>query len=132
MKVVLDTNVLVAAGFEKESASARIVEAVRAGGVTLVWDEATAAETRHILAKIPPLNSDEFADLYRPQDRYAGVTRLDEMTEIEDPADRKFAALAVATGAVLVSNDDHLLGVRTRIDAEVVTPSEFVARYLDQ
>ena len=39
--VVLDTNVLVAAGFNPRSASARIVNAVKQGKLHMLWNEAT-------------------------------------------------------------------------------------------
>jgi predicted nucleic acid-binding protein len=131
MKVVLDTNVLVAAGFEECSASSRIVDAVRAGRIALIWDASTRAETRRVLRQIPPLSWEAFADLYSPDGRYDGPTPLAEMAAVRDSADRKFAALAVATGAVLLSNDDHLLSARDRIHADVLKPAQFLEQYLD-
>jgi predicted nucleic acid-binding protein len=132
MKVLLDTNVLVAAAFRRDGASARIVEAVRAGTLELVWNEATRAETRHVLRQIPPLNWEEFSDLFRPECRYDGRTRPDEMAAVADPADRKFAALAAATSAVLVTNDDHLLDARHQLTVDVLRPPDFVRRHLAQ
>ena len=43
-EVVLDTNVFVAAGFNRGSHSAWLVEAVRDGRLRMVWDNATRAE----------------------------------------------------------------------------------------
>ncbi len=129
-KVVLDTNILVAAGFERRSSSAQIVQAVRADRIVLTWDEPTLAETRHILRKIPPLRWEAFADLYTAEGRHAGDVPPTGFDMIADPADRKFAALAVAADAVLVSNDDHLLGVSDRLPLTVLTPGAFIRRFL--
>jgi predicted nucleic acid-binding protein len=49
---------------------------------------------------------------FRPEWKYTGATGPDAFGEVEDPDDRKFAALAAASGAVLVTNDRHLLAHR--------------------
>jgi predicted nucleic acid-binding protein len=56
-------------------------------------------------------------------------THPERFALIEDPNDLKFAALAAAAGAILVSNDDHLLSQRDRLEIEVLTPAELMARY---
>jgi predicted nucleic acid-binding protein len=123
--VVLDTNVLVAAGFNPRSASARIVDAVKRGELRMVWNDATRREIERIVRKIPPLRAKAVTPLFRPEDRATVPTHPERFAEIPDPDDRKFAALAEATGAVLISNDEHLLGHRDRMNLTVVTPSEF-------
>lgn len=127
--VVLDTNVLVAAAFEPASASARIVEAVRGGRLRIVWADSTKRENERILRKIPPIEWERFADLFYEEARYEGDIDEAGVSYIPDPTDRKFAALAEATGAVLVSNDDHLLQQRERGKTPILTPSEFWNRY---
>jgi predicted nucleic acid-binding protein len=123
--VVLDTNVLVAAGFNPRSASAKIVDAVKRGELHMVWNDATRREIEHIVRKIPPLRARAVAPLFRPEDRVTIPTHPERFAEIPDPDDRKFAALADATGAVLISNDEHLLSHRDRMSLTVLTPSEF-------
>jgi uncharacterized protein len=123
--VVLDTNVLVAAGFNPHSASAKLVHAVKHGELRMVWNDATRREIERILHQIPPLRANAVADLFRPADRFTGPTRAERFAEIPDPDDRKFAALAHAAGATLISNDEHLLGHRNRMGLTVLTPSEF-------
>lgn len=125
--VVLDTNVFVAAGFNPRSRAARVIEAVREGSLRLVWDEATFRETRRILEKIPPLSWSDFRGLFRDADRYTGPVASSSFGFIPDPEDRKFAALAAAAGATLVSQDEHLLGIRNNENApRILTPGEFV------
>lgn len=124
--VVVDTNVFVAAGFNRASASAKIVAAVRAGDLRMAWSDATRREAERILRKIPPLSADEFLDLFRAGDRVDGVLDTSGFENVPDSEDRKFAALAVATGAILVSNDDHLLRASGG-GLTVVSPAGFAA-----
>ena len=126
--VVLDTNVLVAAGFRRGSASARVLDAVRRGALRLVWDGATRRETERIVRKIPPLSWDAVAPLFRPADEWTGPTDPRAFALVPDPDDRKFAALAAAAGATLVTMDDHLLADRDRLAATVLTPGELLRR----
>ncbi len=123
--VILDTNVFVAAGFSERSASARIIEAVREGRLRLVWDEATQREIKYIVRKISRLAWEHFADLFREVDRFPGDTQPEHFNYITDPDDRKFAALAAATGATLISNDAHLLQPCADLAMSVLTPGEF-------
>jgi predicted nucleic acid-binding protein len=127
--VILDTNVFVAAGFNPRSAAAKIVDAVKQGQLRMVWNDATRREIEHIMQQIPPLRAHSVSDLFRPPERYTAPTHPDRFAFIPDPDDRKFAALANATGAILISNDDHLLGYRHRIDLTVLTPSVFWRRW---
>lgn len=123
--VVLDTNIFVAAGFNPGSSSAHILEAVEAGDLRLVWDEATRRETEAIVRQIPPLSWARWAGLFRDQDRYEGDTHPQRFTFVTDPDDRKFAALAAASGATLITNDEHLLEHREAGGLVVRTPAGF-------
>jgi len=122
--VVLDTNVFVAAGFNPRSASARIVDAVKQGKLRMVWNDATRREIEHILHQIPPLRAMAVADLFHPANRFTAAVHPEWFSSIPDPDDRKFAALAHAAGATLISNDQHLLRYRGERDLTVLTPGE--------
>jgi predicted nucleic acid-binding protein len=124
--VVIDTNLFVAAGFNPASDAARVLAAIRAGGLRLVWNASTRRETESIVGKIPPLAGTDLSDLSRPNGRYDGPTRPDAFASVPDPDDRKFAALAAATGAVLLTRDRHLLDGRPHSEVVVLTPGEFV------
>jgi uncharacterized protein len=130
--VILDTNVFVAAGFNPKSSSAKIVEAVRQGRLPMVWNEATRRETEMIMRKIPPLRAKPIDDLFRAEHRYDGPTHPERFSEVPDPDDRKFAALAHATGATVVSNDEDLLGYSGPLELTVLMPGEFWKRYKDE
>jgi uncharacterized protein len=127
-KVVLDTNILVAAGFNPASHSARLLDLIRKNEISLVWNEATRRESRRVLDQIPPINWEEVEDIFTPENEFKGTTRPEDFGMVADPDDRKFAALAAASGAILVSNDDHLLSVRHRLTVQVLTPAELFAQ----
>ena len=125
--VVLDTNIIVAAGFRPTSASGRLVARVRAGDLRMVWSAATRAEIEHVVHRVPPLRAFPLADLFRDNDRHGADGAEPDgdaprLMAIEDPDDRKFAALAIAAGAILVSNDDHLLTARASLHCPVLRP----------
>jgi predicted nucleic acid-binding protein len=125
-RVVLDTNVFVAAGFNPGSHSAYIIQAIRRGEIDLIWNAATRTESEAIVRRIPPLSWGRFADLFRPEGEQTDGPHPGEFAAISDPDDRKFAALAAHTGAILISNDDHLLSSREHAGFRVMSPSEFV------
>jgi putative PIN family toxin of toxin-antitoxin system len=130
--VVLDTNIFIAAAFKPRSASGRIIEAARGGRFRVVWDERTKAETKKLVTQIPPTRS-QWPELERvfmaankhhtaiPPEAFAGT--------ISDPDDRKFAALAEDTGAIIITNDDDLLGTKDQTGLPVMTPGAFWKEY---
>ena len=126
--VVIDTNVFVAAGFNAKSASARILASIRERRLQLVWNEPTRRETRFVLRRIPPLGGEKFADLFAPEGEFTGRVDPGNFIFIEDPDDRKFAALSAAAKVPLVTNDHHLLAHRNHQGFDVLTPRALLAR----
>jgi uncharacterized protein len=124
-KVVLDTNVFVADGFNPGSHSARLVAAVRDGRLRMVWNDTTRAEVEHVMRQIPGLSWERIADLFRSEDRFAGATNPRQFRFVPDPADRKFAALADAVKAPLITSDAGLLHAGGLMRVPVLKPSEF-------
>lgn len=127
-EAVFDTNVFVAAGFRRSSASAQLLALVRAGKIRLVWDEPTRRETRNVLRRIPRLSWEEVEDLFTEGGAHRGGTEPGGFGRVTDATDRKFAALAAAAGVPLVSSDHDLLEHRGDPGFEVRTPGEMVAR----
>jgi predicted nucleic acid-binding protein len=127
-EVVLDTNVFVAAGFNPGSHSARLIEAVRDGRLRMVWDDATHAEIEQVMRQIPRLSWARVADLFRAEDRFGGSTQPEAFGFVPDPADRKFAALADAVRAPLITSDAGLLNAGGQMTVPVLKPSEFARR----
>lgn len=129
VRLVIDTNVFVGAGFSPGSHSAAILQRVERGEWVMVWNRRTRSETRAVLTRVPPLSWERVEPLFRPEHEFAGPTYPERYTIVDDPDDREFAALAAATGAVVVSSDEHLLGVREWLDVPVLTPGELMNRY---
>jgi predicted nucleic acid-binding protein len=123
--VILDTNVFVAAGFNKRSASANLLDRVRSGELRMIWNKATRAEIEHILGQIPGLSRRDAKKLFRREGHFRGRTHPHRFRYVPDPADRKFAALADASKTPLVSSDDDLLAGRRRARIPIQTPVEF-------
>lgn len=124
---IFDTNVFVASGFNLRSASARLIDEVRAGHIILVWSEATRGETRSVLTRIPRLRWVDVAPLFTSEGKQRCGLNETAATFVVDPEDRKFAALAMLSGAPLVSADQHLLIHRDRLN--VVPPGEFLRSF---
>jgi predicted nucleic acid-binding protein len=128
LSLVLDTNVFVSAAFNPASHSARIIRQAEQGRWRIVWNEDTRRETLRILSAIPPISAEQFASVFKEENRFPGETHPERFSLVEDPDDRVFAGLAAATGAILVTSDDDLLSVRDRLDVEIVTPGELLRR----
>jgi predicted nucleic acid-binding protein len=126
--VVIDTNVFVAAGFNPRSASARILQGVREGRFRLIWNEPTRCETEMILRRIPRLDWESIADLFRPEGEFTGPVDPEAFAAIEDPDDRKFAALSAAARAPLVTSDKPVLAQSSAAGIEALTPTAFLER----
>jgi putative PIN family toxin of toxin-antitoxin system len=127
-KVILDTNVLVATGFNRSSSAARIIQAIEDGQLEMVWNEATRREVKKALQQIPPLAWDRIESLFKRRSEFKGETP-GSYTFVKDPDDRKYAALAAASGAILITSDADLLSVRNALDAAVMTPKEYMEHW---
>lgn len=123
-RVVLDTNVFIAAAFNNNSASAQIIELVRKGAIEHVWHMRTRAETRALMRKIPPIDFEAYADVFLEKQRYAEKLWEDVFHKVPDPEDRKFAALAQQADAVVITNDEHLLAAANAVP--VIKPGVFM------
>jgi predicted nucleic acid-binding protein len=64
----------------------------------------------------------------RSEDRFGGSTHPEAFAFVPDPADRKFAALADAVHAPLVTSDAGLLNASGQMSVAVLRPSEFARR----
>jgi uncharacterized protein len=126
--VVLDSNVLIAAAFRPGSDSGRIVDAVRSGRLRLVWDEATRRESEALFRRIPPISWDAVGDLFVEEGHFGGEVVPADFPVVPDPDDRKFAALAAASGAVLVTADAALLRATRQRLPKAAAPGEFARR----
>jgi putative PIN family toxin of toxin-antitoxin system len=125
-RIVLDTNVLVAAAYASRSASRRIVDACLAGDLVAVASPAIKREYELILARA--VRADEYQG---PLDELLAGLELIEPSETprlvpEDREDDKFLAAAVTGSAGwIVTNDRHLLGLDPHGPIRIVPSGRF-------
>jgi putative PIN family toxin of toxin-antitoxin system len=130
-RIVLDTNVLVAAAYAPGSSSRKIVEASLAGRLEVVVSPAVLKEYHAILPRAvrKPEGYDQILRLLEQ----AKVAQLASVPKVvaEDPDDDKFVATAVAGGVdALVTNDRHLLALDPHQTIRILRPATF-ARHLE-
>ncbi|MBE7558134.1 putative toxin-antitoxin system toxin component, PIN family [bacterium] len=137
MRIVPDTNLLVAHLLGRRSASAEIVHLWREGRLEFGMSRPLLAEIRSIIAK-PYMQTSCRVPAARIQDlldalweRSVRARQLPRLTIVrDDPSDNILLATAAATAAdYVVTNDRHLLHVRGYENVEVITPGEFLRRH---
>lgn len=129
-KVVLDNNLFVAAYWNPQSASARIIQACREGRLSAVASAAVRREITRTLGQMPV--EEEYrravARLLRRAEAVDASESLAGMIPA-DPEDEKYLECAVAAGAdYLVSSDRHLLTLGNVRGVEIVSPSALARR----
>ena len=134
MRVVLDTNVLVAALITKGTPPDRLYQAWLRGEVDVVTCEAQVAELAAVL-KRPRLqrflDADEAAAIVENIDTRAIVLADPPAVELSpDPKDNPILAAALAGKAELIVSDDkrHMLALGTAAGIPIVTARQAVDR----
>ena len=109
MRIVIDTNALVAARWAPSGAASRLLDLCIEGKVTVLLTPEIERENRNILRKVKP--SEEFWErLERLYSKALPTEPGPRLTVCEDPADDKFLECAVAGQAdYIISSDRHLL-----------------------
>ena len=131
MRVVLDTNVLVAGLLSAAGPPGWIVEAVLAGDLEPALDGAIRQEYEEILRRpefgFPPARID---DILAALDQFGFVVTAAAPWPIPlpDRDDEPFLAVARASACVLVTGNLRHFPLRSRGDVTVLSPREFVDR----
>lgn len=131
MRVVIDTNVLVAGLLSAAAPPGWIVEAALAGELEPVFDMSIRQEYAEVLQRpefrFPAARVD---DLLAALDQFAFHVAAPPPwpVALPDPDDEPFLAVAAATGSVLVTGNLRHFPVATRRGVAVVTPRELVDR----
>lgn len=131
MRIVLDTNVLVAGLLSATGPPAWIVEAVLAGDLELALDMAIRAEYEDVLRRPEfQFETARVGLLLEAIDRFAFlVAAVPPCPEaLPDRDDEPFLAVAAATGSILVTGNVKHFPPRCRRGVRVQTPREFVDR----
>ncbi|MDH3717763.1 MAG: putative toxin-antitoxin system toxin component, PIN family [Planctomycetota bacterium] len=131
-RVVLDTNVLIAAARAPRSASRKIVEACLDGQATAAISQALRREyeliIRQALAGVP------YCDQLRQFMDGCLSVEPDSVPRVvpDDAEDDKLVALAIAADAdILVTSDNHLTSLDMAGKTPILTPGAALARMLD-
>ncbi len=134
MKVVLDTNVLVAA-FLSEGVCYKLLLRARKREYDLVLSDGIIAEFEGVLLHKFSLSRSELSDI---RNLLAEATReiREEVDPIKpvsrDPDDDKILACASASGAdYLVTGDEDLLVVKRYGGTKILAPRDFEALFVD-
>lgn len=130
-RILIDTNVLVAAAYNRRSASRRILEAIESGMFTLLVSPRIRREYAYILPRAVRSESAREA-IWQLLDKAEQVTPDEIPAVTEDRSDDKFLAAAVTgRAAALISSDEHLLSVHPHAGVEILTPTAFWNRFGD-
>ncbi len=130
-RVLLDTNVLIAAAYNRSSASARIVDRVERRELTMIVSPAIEHEYERLFPKAIRYPA-ERKQIWKIVELAEAVVPESNPPVTEDRDDDKFLAAAVAANAeVIISNDQHLLAVHPYRGIDILRPAAFWRRYLD-
>lgn len=130
MRAVLDPNVLISALLSPNGSPAKVVRCWLHGAFELVVSPLLLAELERALAypklrkRITAGEATELVDLLRRVADVIGDPKQVPTVRSPDPGDDYLIALAEAGRAVVVSGDDHLLGLAE--DLPVYSPAAFL------
>jgi uncharacterized protein len=131
MRIVLDTNVLVAGLLSAAGPPAWIVEAVLTGDLDIALNMAIRQEYEEVLRR-PEFRfpTPQVATLLSVVDRFGlWVAAVPPWpVALPDPDDEPFLAVAAATGSVLVTGNLRHFPARSRRGVSLLTPRELVER----
>ena len=129
MRIVLDTNVLVAGLLSSTGPPGWILEAVLAGDVDLVFDMAIRQEYDEVLRRAElRLPSRRVDDLLEVIDElgFEVVAAPRWSVDLPDPDDAPFLAVAAVSASVVVTGNLRHFPARCRRGVTVLTPRQFV------
>jgi putative PIN family toxin of toxin-antitoxin system len=131
MRVVLDTNVLVAGLLSAAGPPGWILEAVVAGDLEVALDMNIREEYEEVLHRSEfGFPSDRVDDLLAAIDQFGfqAVAAPPGPDRLPDRDDESFLAVAVATGSVLITGNVRHFPRESRRGVLVQTPRDFVER----
>ena len=133
MRIILDTNVFVSGIFWK-GPPYQILQAWRNRKLRLVLTPDILEEYNRVSLELsinfPEVDLFPFMDLLTVEAEVYTSVKLPQPVSV-DPSDDKFLACALIANAVcIVSGDHHLLNVSGYKGLHVLTPRDFVNRYL--
>jgi len=125
VKIVLDTNLLIAGRWKPASASNRILDLCIRGELCAVYTSQIKDENLFILGKVKPPK--EFLDkVLRFYRKSIKVRPGKKISACPDPSDNRFLEAAVAGRAdYVITNDHHLLDLKEYEGIRIIRPGTF-------
>jgi len=128
IRVVVDTNVLVAGILSEHGPPGWIVDLIAAHEIVVVYDSRILAEYREVLARpeldLDPARVKQLLSMLEHQGVL--VSPLPWPVALPDPDDEPFLATAKAAGVMLVTGNARHFPVSARGEVVVETPREFM------
>lgn len=126
MRIVVDTNLIIAGRWRPGSGSSRILDLCIEGKVQAVYSPRVKNENLYILEKVRP--GPDFIDkVIRFYSRAELVRPKEKVKVCEDPDDDKYLEAALAGKAdYIISNDHHLLDHNGWRGIKIVRPGQFL------
>ena len=127
MKVVLDTNVFIAAYFNRKSASAMIIDLCLENKHKLIFSSRLRKEAKLILKNVRAER--EFRE--RTRSLFMNASKVKPTRKVftvkEDPDDNKFLECALEGKAdYLITSDRHLLELGEFAQTKICKPTQFL------
>jgi hypothetical protein len=126
IKLVLDTNLFIAAHFNKKSASAKIIDLCLADKFKVYYSENIFKELVFILKNIraPREYKEKIFELF---EKSTSIKPKRVWLVEDDPDDNKFLGTAWAGRAnYLLTSDKHLLKIKKFKETKILKPIEFL------
>lgn len=125
-KLVLDTNLFVAAHFKKKSASVKIIDLCLMNKFKVYFSESIFKELVFILKNIraPREYKEKIFELF---EKATSIKPKRVWLVEDDPDDNKFLGTAWAAGAnYLLTSDKHLLKIKEFKETKILKPIDFL------
>ena len=133
MRVVLDTNVFISGSFYSGPPK-RILQSMLEGKFQMVLSPEILTEYRRVGESFSTKHPNPvFEEMLRLLINQALIVDAPDLQKqlCRDPDDDKFIACALAVGAeVIVSGDNDILSLSDRLSITVMSPRDFVDKYL--
>jgi putative PIN family toxin of toxin-antitoxin system len=134
MRLVLDTNVLVSGLLNPHGPPGRLVTAVAAGSILLLYDDRILSEYGEVLRRaefaFAPSDVDTLLELIEKDGEYVGCPPSN--VTLPDPTDLPFLEVAMSGGAdaLVTGNAKHFKPVRGRYNIRVLSAAEYFRQKL--
>lgn len=129
-RLVIDTNIFIAAVRAPDSASRQLLDAIGQGRATLLVSKPVFQEYRHILSKA--VGTGERQRLIREWIGHAEAIEATRGARVvtDDPDDDKFVELAQQGRATaIITNDQHLHAIAQEIEIPILRPSQAIEEW---